>query len=52
MNARDYNPALMTGAIVPAANEPLVRGAAGSPTGVTGITGATGPTGPTGPAKP
>lgn len=46
LDAANYDPALMAGAVVPAANLAVITG----PTGATGATGPTGPTGPTGAA--
>lgn len=48
LNAANYDPALMIGAVIPAANLAVITG----PTGPTGRTGPTGPTGVTGPTGP
>lgn len=48
LDAKTYDPALMAGAVVPAANLAVVTG----PTGPTGSTGPTGPTGATGATGP
>ncbi len=48
LDAKNYDPALMIGAVIPAANLAVITGPTG-PTGVTGPTGAQGATGPTGP---
>ena len=52
MEYKNYNPALMNAAIIPAANEILPTGPTGPTSTATGPTGPTGNRGPTGPSGP